>query len=76
PIRISKVPSAHAQWPVFGEQITGGSASTRPAPVTQRKTVSVAHELNNGRSESDGQRGRLISRNIGDAPMSTRKSPV
>jgi hypothetical protein len=31
PIRISKVPSAHARWPVFGEQITGGIASTRPS---------------------------------------------
>jgi hypothetical protein len=30
PIRISKVSSAHAQLPVFGEQIAGGIASTRP----------------------------------------------
>jgi hypothetical protein len=72
------------------------SGCTRPTTVTQRKVITVPHELNNGRSESDGPRGCLhnpmttlalcevsdeiqrlenISRNIGDAPMSTRKSP-
>jgi hypothetical protein len=59
-----------------GAIYSGCIGQQSPTTVTQRKTISVPHELNNGRSESDGQRGCLISRNIEDALMSTRKSPV
>ena len=49
-MRISKVSSAHAQWPVFGEQIAGGIASTRPivaVRATQRAVIPMAGSLQN-----------------------------